>query len=157
MRILVISDIHGRGRAVEEILYLHEKVQHIIFLGDGLNDLEDIEYIFDDKTFYKVAGNCDWFSKEKTTGTIELNGKRIFYTHGHNFNVKFGLTDFRRAAKQQGADIALYGHTHVPYTEYDDGLYIMNPGAVTPSGDGKVCYGIIDIEPGGIITIPATL
>lgn len=157
MRIIVISDVHGRKREVEEILYLHEKVQHIVFLGDGLRDLEDMEYIFPDKSFHKVAGNCDWLAQEKTVGLLELGGKRIFYTHGHTLNVKYTLADFRRAARQQQADIALYGHTHQPYTEYDDGLYIMNPGAVTPSGDGKVCYGIIDIEPGGIITIPAVL
>lgn len=157
MRIIVISDSHGRKKAVEDILYLHEKVQHVIFLGDGLRDLEDMEYIFPERTFYKVAGNCDWLSDENTSGMIELAGKRIFYTHGHIYGVKSGIGPFKNVARQHGADIALYGHTHQPYTEYDDGLYVINPGSASPAGDGKVCYGIIDIEKGGIITIPATL
>lgn len=157
MRILVISDSHGRKREVEEVLYLHSAARDVIFLGDGLRDLEDLPYIFPDHRFYKVAGNCDLFSDEKLYQIIKLGGKQIFFTHGHAFGVKSGLERFEAMARGLGVDIALYGHTHIPYTKYADGMYIMNPGALTPSGDGKVCYGIIDITPGGIITIPAVL
>ncbi len=45
-------------------------------------------------------------------------------------------------------DILLFGHTHVPYTAYDDGMYIMNPGSIGYTGT----YGIVDITPSGIMT-----
>ncbi|MFR3419646.1 MAG: metallophosphoesterase family protein [Eubacterium sp.] len=45
--------------------------------------------------------------------------------------------------KRRNADIVLFGHTHNQYTEYLDGLYIMNPGSVGMNGD----YGVIDITP----------
>ena len=43
----------------------------------------------------------------------------------------------------------LFGHTHNQYTEYLDGLYIMNPGSVGMNGD----YGVIDITPKGDIML----
>lgn len=157
MRILVISDSHGHRRAAEEVLYLHSSAKEVIFLGDGLRDIEELEYIFPEHRFHKVAGNGDFFSDEKYTDKIRLAGKLIFFTHGHNYNVKRGLYEFRSAARAAGADIALYGHTHQPYTEYDDGMYIMNPGSVSASGSGVSNYGIIDITDAGIITITAKL
>ena len=69
-------------------------------------------------------------------------------THGHTYHVKYGLSELKMSARSAKADILLYGHTHDPYTEYDDGLYIMNPGAVLgyPSE-----YGVIDIQNGQIL------
>lgn len=157
MRIIVISDSHGKKREIEEILEIHKRAKDIIFLGDGLGDLEDFEYIYPDRTFYKVAGNCDWRSFEKTSQLITLGGKRIFFTHGHVYNVKLTYEEIKRAARENHADVCLFGHTHVQYTEYDDGMYIMNPGSVNPSGSGRGCYGIVDITPAGIVTIPASL
>lgn len=57
-----------------------------------------------------------------------------------------------KRARQEGADIVLYGHTHTGVTCYDDGLYIMNPGSIR---DGH--YGMIDIVPGGIMLNEAKL
>lgn len=157
MRIIVISDSHGKKREIEEILEIHKTAKQVIFLGDGLGDLEDFEYIYPDRTFHKVSGNCDWYSKEKTSQLITLENRRIFFSHGHIYNVKFTLDDFKRTARENRADIALFGHTHQQYTEYSDGIYIMNPGSVNPSGSGKSCYGIVDITGAGIVTVPARL
>lgn len=37
-------------------------------------------------------------------------------------------------------------------TDYRDGLYLMNPGAVAEG-----CYGMVDITPGGIMLLPCRL
>ena len=44
----------------------------------------------------------------------------------------------------------LFGHTHCALNEYDEGLYIMNPGSCNGYG---ASYGYIDItEKGDIVT-----
>ncbi|MGI6268940.1 MAG: metallophosphoesterase family protein [Candidatus Howiella sp.] len=153
MRILVVSDSHGRISALREVLELHG-ARDVIFLGDGLRDVEEMEALYPDRRFYKVAGNCDFGANEPTTGHLELAGRRIFYTHGHAYYVKHGLGEFKAAARRAGADIALYGHTHEAFCTYEDGLYIMNPGAVS---GGETCYGLIDITPAGVVVHPEKL
>ena len=153
MRILVVSDSHGRTSALREVLELHGTPE-VIFLGDGLRDIEEMEYLYPDRRFYKVAGNCDFGAAEPVTGQRGLAGRRIFYTHGHAYSVKYGLGLFKEAARRAGADIALYGHTHEAFCDYEDGLYIMNPGAVS---GGETCYGLIDITPAGVVVHPEKL
>ena len=80
---------------------------------------------------------------------IEYAGKRIFFSHDHPYIVKFGYENIIAEAKRRNADIVLFGHTHNQYTEYLDGLYIMNPGSVGMNGD----YGVIDITPKGDIML----
>ena len=113
-----------------------------------------MEYLYPDRRFYKVAGNCDFGAAEPVTGQLELAGRRIFYTHGHAYSVKYGLGLFKEAARRAGADIALYGHTHEAFCDYEDGLYIMNPGAVS---GGETRYGLIDITPAGVVVHPEKL
>ena len=57
-----------------------------------------------------------------------------------------------QAAREAHADICLFGHTHQQMTDYRDGLYLMNPGAVAEG-----CYGMVDITPGGIMLLPCRL
>ena len=52
-------------------------------------------------------------------------------------------------AKKKGADIVLFGHTHLQYTDYIDGLYVMNPGSVGMFGQ----YGVIDITDKGDVML----
>lgn len=86
---------------------------------------------FPEKTFLQVRGNCDWGCDLPVDAEITLEGKKIFYTHGYTHNVKYGLYNVCCAAREKKADIVLFGHTHQALTEYDDGLYILNPGELT--------------------------
>ena len=58
MKILVLSDSHGRKQKVEDLI---SSTPHdlIFFLGDGMGDFSKY-----DKNIYKVSGNCDFFSPE---------------------------------------------------------------------------------------------
>ena len=93
-----------------------------------------------------------WGSDLPAWGTAKLGGKTVLYTHGHPFHVKFGLAELEQAAREAHADICLFGHTHQQMTDYRDGLYLMNPGAVAEG-----CYGMVDITPGGIMLLPCRL
>jgi len=64
MRILVISDCHGDKNSVIAAIESQSSAHTILFLGDGLRDIEFVQERFIDKTFYIVGGNCDWSNTE---------------------------------------------------------------------------------------------
>ena len=97
-----------------------------------------------------VSGNCDWGTDKPDYDIIKFGGKTIFFTHGARFGVKGDLNIAKLFARKNEADILLFGHTHVAVTDYDDGLYIMNPGSCGRPREGLPSYGIIDITEAGI-------
>lgn len=149
MRILVVSDTHRDEFALRQAILSQPKAEVVIHLGDGEEEALSMKESFPDKMFLLVKGNCDWNSTLPVTEEITLMGKHLFCTHGHAYNVKMGLWDAKTAARSRKADILLYGHTHVAQTDYEDGLYLMNPGSLHGSTG---TYGIIDITPAGIVT-----
>ena len=153
MRILVLSDSHGMPSRILDAVEAHPEAEALIFLGDGERDLDTVESYYDSlPNVIKVAGNCDFSSSLPLLRVVTLGGKKIYCTHGHAEHVKYGTDELLLRARQEGADIVLYGHTHTGVTCYDDGLYIMNPGSIR---DGH--YGMIDIVPGGIMLNEAKL
>ena len=149
MRIIVLSDSHGDVSNVNRILLSQSKAEVVLFCGDGEDDIEAAKLNFPEKMFVSVRGNCDWGKKTPITEFFTAEGKKIMITHGHKYNVKFDYSEVIQAARDNGCDILVFGHTHSAFTDYDDGLYIMNPG----SAHGYFSsYGIIDITPRGIVT-----
>jgi putative phosphoesterase len=153
MRILVISDSHGRVSEIEKAIEAHPDAKHIFFLGDCIRDIEDCPYIYPDRTFHIVSGNCDYASLYKTFDTISLNGCNIFFTHGHPFSVKNGISRLKAMAKGENINLVLYGHTHISNTEYDEGIYFVNPGSLSSPREGSRSYAVVDILPKGIMPI----
>lgn len=148
MRILVVSDTHRDEYSLRKAILSQPRAEVVIHLGDGEEEAQSMKDSFPEKMFLMVRGNCDWNSALPAVGEITLEGKKIFYTHGHAYGVKMGLGEAKMAARGAGADILLYGHTHFALTDYDDGLYIMNPGSLFGSTG---TYGTIDITPAGIV------
>ena len=148
MRLVVTSDAHGRTGNLFDIVERHIKNADLfINLGDSARQVEEILMVYPDLKLECVAGNCDFNSTYPLYKTLNCEGKRVFITHGHPFYVKHGYELLMQKAISEKVDICLFGHTHIPYTEYTDGIYYMNPGAVCDSS-----YGIVDITPGGIMT-----
>ncbi len=155
MRILVVSDTHGDLNSLIRAVNAQPKAEIIIHCGDGDNQLQYLKDNIKDKMVTGVRGNCDWNSLFPSTETLNVNGKKIFITHGHLYNVKTGIYQAVSAARQEEADILLFGHTHIPLSTYDDGLYILNPGSCRGY---FASYGYIDItENGEIITNTVSL
>lgn len=147
MRILVVADSHGNIRNVERVLESYPEVNIVIHLGDGADDILDLELVYRNTQFCQVAGNCDWNCPFPCTGELKVEQKNIFFTHGHEYHVKTGLDHIKLEARRRHADIVLFGHTHLPVTEYDNGLYLLNPGSMQDI-DGT--YGVIDITPDNV-------
>lgn len=153
MRILVISDSHRNTRVIEKIIESQPEAKHIFFLGNHSADIEDFEYIYSDRIFHIISGNCDFYSNYPSVGVETVNGVRIFYTHGHNYGVKGSKTHILKTAVENNCKIALYGHTHVADILYEDGVYLVNPGSCSHSRDGRPSYAVIDITDKGIMPI----
>jgi putative phosphoesterase len=144
----------------EAVLRQIKKPDAIIFLGDGLRDI--ISADIGDIPIYSVAGNCDAGSVFFDNSTpIEQNlvigDKRIFFTHGHKYGVKSTLSPLLCEGVKRGADIILFGHTHMP-TElceyaFDKRIQLFNPGSI----GGGATYGVINTSNGTLVTNVAKL
>ena len=149
MRIVIMSDSHGAVGTLLDIIQRHRDTTDLfIFLGDVDNDFDEVLMAYPDIKYKRVAGNNDRYSSHTTSDLINLNGKKIFFTHGHIFHVKHGNEEIIEYCRKIGADICLYGHTHKQFTNYDSGLYIMNPGSAFTGA-----YGVIDLVDNGIALI----
>lgn len=150
-RILVASDSHGAEGSLRWVL-THERADALVYLGDGMRDLERaIPAKPRSLLVYRAAGNCDYaYPDEPLQGLIAFGGLVFFYTHGHRYGVKTGREKLAATASARGADIALYGHTHVATQEFEifpGGLRLFNPGSLGFGG----WYGILECE-GGVCT-----
>lgn len=148
MKILVLSDSHGKTTELETAIRLNSAAEVVIFCGDGHSDIEDMRYIFPNKMFISVRGNCDWCYNAPDKEEITLCGKKIFITHGHIYDVKQGLSRITAYGHSINADIVLFGHTHQQIVTVDGSMLIMNPGSLGYSAE----YGIIEIDDSGKIT-----
>lgn len=156
MRIVVISDSHGNTGVIDKILFAQPDAKYVFFLGDCVNDIEDFEFLYPDKKFFIVSGNCDYFSTRKCVDLETIDSVRILYTHGHTFGVKGGIGNLLKTARDNNCKIALYGHTHIANTVYEDGIYIVNPGSCSRSrGESYPSYAFIDITDKGILPVIA--
>lgn len=153
MRILCISDAHKRSGVIDKIISSQPDAKHIFFLGDHTADIEDYIFLYPERTFHIVSGNCDFYSTYPSADLIELCGLKIFFTHGHNYRVKYGTHELLSAALARNCQIALFGHTHIPHISYEDGVYLVNPGSCALSREGGNSYAVIDIEKNGIMPI----
>ncbi|NLW22642.1 MAG: metallophosphoesterase [Tissierellia bacterium] len=155
MRIFVVSDTHGRTKEFIDRVDRMEKADLIIHLGDYVEDGLKIEKKTGIKTII-VRGNCDFLSPGYSEEEIlNIEGKKIFITHGHKYNVKYRIDNLIYKGLEMEADMVLFGHTHVPVLHKESDIIIMNPGSPSvPRGvDRRKTFGIIDMGEGMDIRI----
>lgn len=148
VKILVVSDTHGKNKNVIEKVKDMKKPDLMLHLGDYVGDGIAISKALKISSII-VSGNGDHPSSGfKDEEIIEINGKRIFLTHGHRLGVNYSLNKLFYRAKELRADIALFGHTHIAFIEKKEDCIIMNPGSpFSPRGfSDKKTFGIIEIS-----------
>lgn len=153
MRLLVISDTHGRYELIDRVLRREKDAKEVFFLGDVVRDIEEVLPQYPDRNFHIVRGNCDYFCEYPLFDIAEYKSEdvTVYFTHGHKHFVKSGVEDILDTAKKLGANIALYGHTHISKIDYIDGVYIINSGSLSLPRNGEASYAVIDITKGGIL------
>lgn len=143
MKILVLSDSHGSQEYLYTIVYENLDADVIIHLGDGEGDMRVIRDLpsMAEKRIIQVCGNCDFSSNNPITTFETIGDVKFYITHGYVQHVKFGTALLAKDAAESGREVALFGHTHVPYLNTEGPVTLFNPGAVC---NGK--YGIITID-----------
>ena len=145
MRIGVISDTHRIVSSIEQLEGLIKGLDILIHLGDNVDDILLI------KKFYKgeiinVKGNCDFCGETPNDRLEDISGKKFFLTHGHRYNVKESLAKLRYKALETGANIVLYGHTHIAKIDFEEGIWYINPGSASLPRDGDRSFAVISID-----------
>ncbi len=147
MKLMIASDIHGSATYCQALLdaYKHEAPDRLLLLGDLLyhgprNDLpagyapkaviDMLNPLAND--LLCVRGNCEAevdqmvlnFPVLADYAWLDINGTRVFATHGHLFG------NDNPPPLPNGA-ILLCGHTHVPAFIKHEGFTYINPGSVS--------------------------
>lgn len=146
MKIIVLSDSHGNTQALVDAVY-NENPQLILHLGDHEKDCHKLREVFPQITLRAVRGNCDLHPQEPEYDEFVVENKRVFMTHGHLYGVKTGFDAILNSAMGRGADILLFGHTHIPYQKTVQGLLAVNPGSI---GAAQKTYAVLEIEHGAV-------
>lgn len=147
MRILVFSDSHGDKQSMQMAFEKEKNIQAAIFLGDGLADFEEFCAQHKNIKTYAVCGNNDFSINKNYPNTlnIKLLHHTIIITHGHMYGVKTGRSKLALKAKESGADIALYGHTHNALQEDIADVTLINPGSISRYGFNP-SYAVVEIN-----------
>lgn len=147
MKVLIVSDSHGRLYHFNKVLDKVGPIDLLIHLGDFEGHEEEIEFLADCPA-YMVSGNNDFFSRLDREKVVLIGGYTVFMTHGHRYGVNYGTDRLVEVAKENGASIAMYGHTHKPQIELVDGVYVINPGSISqPRQEGRIpSYILMEID-----------
>ena len=99
--------------------------------------------------------NNDWARGYPTEKTLDIEGKKIFITHGHNYNVKY---DYQRiAARGRGHWRRRRFFSGIPMNLRSfsrKGMLVLNPGSIggISPGLGKPVYCVVEIANEKIIS-----
>lgn len=96
-----------------------------------------------------VTGNSDdpdLAARLPDTVTVEYAGRTIVVVHGHEHD----RTALSLLARQEGADIVLFGHTHRPGIEETPYCLLVNPGSHADPRGSRPAHGEITRQGHGI-------
>lgn len=143
MKIVVMSDSHGRNKAIDEVIELNKDADMFLHCGD----IESDEFLFPD--LRTVTGNNDIYYDYPEQLVINAKNHRILVTHSHQCYFRNRMNYLVQKAKEYHCDIVCYGHTHVAARDVQDGILLINPGSLRYSRDGKnPSYAILTIDEG---------
>lgn len=145
MKLGIISDTHRDHYYLNKAIEKLENTDIIFHLGDNIADAVYLEERLKKKV-YKVKGNCDFSFETPVEIFEEIEGIKIFASHGHKYYVKYGYDDILARGKELGADIILYGHTHISSIRYERGIWIVNPGSPSMPRDSFSSIAVINIQ-----------
>ena len=145
----MLSDTHGNISALESVLRWAEPcVDAAVFLGDGLRDLFAAESATGfSHEWIKVRGNNDTVSALPEADIFDFAGYRFFLCHGHQYHLYHSYDMLIAAALYNEADVALFGHFHVPIFE-NDRIMLINPGSIgMPRSKAGSTFAVIECMP----------
>ena len=156
-KLLVFSDTHGSVSSLKAVFDWAKDytppngtICGAAFLGDGAADLQPAA---DAAGFFcewkLVRGNNDFEYSLPETAVMEFGDHCFFLCHGHRHSLYGGFHSLAAAARNAGANVALYGHSHVPHVKTVEGVLLVNPGSVgRPRSRVGATFAVIECEDG---------
>ncbi|MBR5372447.1 MAG: YfcE family phosphodiesterase [Oscillospiraceae bacterium] len=156
MQLLVISDTHGHYSILRDTILSHPDSEQVIFLGDGEEEYERFcrEYPVESRRVYAVRGNCD----HSLTTPLRIvhalpYGHKLVAVHGHYHMAGDYHYKLVELAREEKADIVLFGHLHMRIDQTLRGVRLFNPGSAAVPRDGlPPSFGLVDIMDSGVLT-----
>jgi putative phosphoesterase len=145
-RIVVLADTHlPRGHQLPRRLQREiEAADMVIHLGD-FTGVELADVLERTGKLVAVHGNNDMLAVRRrypARRDVAVGGRTIRCIHGDIG----GRTAAEAAAAEHGADIVLYGHSHMPGLNQHHGTLLFNPGSPTQRRFAPFrSYGILSI------------
>lgn len=154
MKILIVSDTHGRDEEFEKAVEREGRFDRLIHCGD----VEGREYFIEalaDCPCCIVAGNCDFFCDLPRTEEIWIEGNKTLVTHGHQYGASRNVYGLLEEARKRECRIVLFGHTHRPLVEQTEGILLVNPGSLSyPRQEGRRCsYAVMNTDGKGKLDV----
>jgi len=149
MRIGLVSDTHSNVQVLRKIVQQAPPVELWLHAGDHWQEANVLAQLSGLKVI-AVQGNTDSKSETiKLDEYLELEGFKVWLTHGHRYiegDVKSSLGFW---AKQLDQDICVYGHTHIPMCEYYGDNLLINPGSpARPRGGSEPSFAVLTLNAG---------
>lgn len=137
MELGIISDTHGLIRP--QLFELLKGVDRILHGGD-LGPVELLAELEAMAPVTVVPGNTDGSelrARVPEVQRLELAGMEAVITHGHQLG---SPSPDNLGPAFPGADLIVFGHTHIPLLEERGGRWFVNPGSCGPRRfDRPVC------------------
>jgi len=149
--VVVVADTHipRRAKGLPDGLVSHlEAADLILHAGDLL--VEDVLYELEHYAPVRaVKGNVDGWDV-RLPGTLEFEVGDVSVAMIHDAGPKKGRSG-RMRRRFPGARVVVFGHSHIPWLEDEDGLMLLNPGSPTDRRRAPDhTFALLHVEAGGI-------
>jgi len=153
MRIAVLSDTHLRvGKSLPRFVWEQlTDIDMILHAGDlthrGL--LEELSCI---APVWAVRGNCDgWDLSLPDQEMVECAGLKIGLIHGDSGKGRSSAERAYYAFQDTAVNVIVFGHSHIPFMEWKEGILLFNPGSPTDKRrETHYSMGLLEIEQGQV-------
>lgn len=149
MQFVLISDTHGDAVIIERVKRFYPNADLFIHCGDSelAADHESLQNV------HVVQGNCDWRKRFEDEIIIPVENIKIFVTHGHLYNVKSSIMSLYYRAKEVGANVVCFGHSHLLGAEKIDDTVFLNPGSLRKPRGRKEKSFIVGELKGNVLNV----
>jgi uncharacterized protein len=143
VKIIVLSDTHNSVALCEQALKPEHPAELLIHLGDYVEDGAQLSERLG-LELVAVRGDND-FTEGPLERELTINGVKMFLSHGHHYDIDDGLDRIYDEARQRGARLVLFGHSHQPGIFDRDGVTLFNPGSLYLAEKEK-SFGVMRLE-----------
>ncbi|SDJ97777.1 hypothetical protein SAMN05216226_11377 [Halovenus aranensis] len=143
--LVVLSDTHSQGemRLTETVADAIDSATVVVHAGDFTTAETLRNFERRAEKLVAVSGNSDSRTVTErlpTTRTFGFGGRQFVVTHGHRHD----RTSLSLLARQEGADVAIVGHTHRAEIDHVGETVVVNGGSHADPRGGEPTFAVIE-------------